>query len=100
MPWINHWWHVTLYLTSRGLTTSPMPYRDQRSFQLDFDFIDHELLVRTSDGGARVIALKPRTCADLCRELMARLGELGIEVRINMKPNEVEDAIPLDRDEQ
>jgi hypothetical protein len=100
MPWINHSWHVTLYVTSRGLTTLPVPYRDGRSFQLDFDFIDHQLLVRTSAGEVRAIALEPRSCADFYRELMARLGELGIEVRIHTKPNEVEDAIPLDLDEQ
>lgn len=99
MPWINHGWHVTLYVTSRGLTTKPMPYRDGRSFTLDFDFIDHQLLVRTSAGDVRAIALEPRSCADFYRELMARLGELGIEVSIHTTPNELADAIPLDRDE-
>ena len=99
MPWINHSWHVTLYVTSRGLTTLPLP-DGGRSFQLDFDFIDHRLLVRTSDGETRSLALEPRSVADFYRELMTRLGELGIEVRIHTKPNELEDATPLDRDEQ
>jgi hypothetical protein len=101
MPWINHSWHVTLYVTSRGLTTLPMPCGDARSFQLDFDFIEHQLLVRTSAAGeVRALALEPRSCANLYRELMSRLGELGIEVEIHTKPNELEDATPLDRDEQ
>ena len=61
-PWLNHSWHVTLYVTSRGLTTTPIPY-GERSFQLDFNFIDHSLLARTSDGEARSIALRPRSSA-------------------------------------
>src|SRR5690242_20263444 len=52
MPWINHSWHVTLYVTARGLTTSPIPH-GTRSFQIDFDFIDHQLPIRTSDGEVR-----------------------------------------------
>jgi hypothetical protein len=99
MPWINHSWHVTLYVTPRGLTTHPIPY-GERSFQLDFDFIDHQLFVRTSDGDVRSLALEPRSVADFYRELMARMGELGIEVKIHTKPNELEDATPLDRDER
>src|SRR4051812_35336564 len=63
LPWINHSWHVTLYVTSRGLTTLPIPCGG-RSFQIDFDFIDHLLLVRTSDGEHRSLALKPRSVAD------------------------------------
>src|SRR5213083_2932556 len=74
-PWINHSWHVTLYVTARGLTTSPIPHVPA-SFQIDFDFIDHQLLIRTSDGQVRTLALRPRSVADFHRELMATLREL------------------------
>src|SRR4051794_32449439 len=98
MPWINHSWHVTLYVTARGLTTSPIPY-GPKSFQIDFDFIDHRLLIRLSDGEVRSLALRPRSVADFYRELMARLYELGIDVAIHPRPNELEDATPFDEDE-
>src|SRR3989440_9813405 len=62
MPWINHSWHVTLYVTPRGLTTAPIPC-GARSFQIDFDFIDHQLPIRTSDGAVRSIALRPQSVA-------------------------------------
>lgn len=97
-PWINHSWHVTLYVTSRGLTTSPIPH-DTRAFQLDFDFIDHQLVLRTSDGQTRSLALRPRSVADLYRELMARLQELNLGVRIFSRPNELEDATPFTEDD-
>src|SRR4051812_49355029 len=61
-PWINHSWHTTLYVTSRGLTTSPIPY-GSRTFQIDFDFIDHSLLIRASDGGVKTMPLAPRPVA-------------------------------------
>src|SRR3954462_2343450 len=70
LPWVNHSWHVTLYVTARGLTTGPMPCGAE-SFQIDFDFIDHQLPVRTSDGQVRSLALRPRSVADFHRELMA-----------------------------
>src|SRR5947209_11346188 len=98
MPWINHSWHVTLYLTARGLTTSPIPC-GARSFQIDFDFVDHQLPVRTSDGEVRSLALRPRSVADFYRELMATLGELGVEVVIYPRPNELQDATPFAEDE-
>src|SRR5882757_1624151 len=98
MPWINHSWHVTLYVTARGLTTSPIPY-GPKAFQIDFDFIDHRLLIRLSDGEVRSLALRPRSVADFYRELMARLYELGIDVAIHPRPNELEDATPFDEDE-
>src|SRR5438876_2232422 len=78
MPWVNHSWHVTLYVTARGLTTGPIPC-GPKSFQIDFNFIDHQVPVRTSDGGARSVALRPRSVADFYRELMAALLELGVE---------------------
>src|SRR5437763_10777897 len=98
MPWINHSWHVTLYVTARGLTTLPIP-SGPKSFQIDFDFIDHQLLVRTSDGDARSVALRPRSVADFYRELMTTLRDLGVGVAIHPRPNELEDATPFDEDE-
>lgn len=96
MPWINHSWHVPLYVTARGLTTSTIP----PGFQMDFDFIDHELIISASDGGVRSVALRPRSVADFYRELFATLGEMGIDVRIHATPNEVESAIPFAQDQE
>lgn len=97
-PWVNHGWHVTLYATARGLGTSPIPYQG-RHFQLDFDFIEHRLLIQASNGASRMIALKPRSVADFYRELMAKLAEMNIVIAINTTPCELDDAIPFDRDE-
>ena len=88
-----------MYLTARGLTTAPIRY-DPRIFQIDFDFIDHRLLIQASDGATRSVALKPRSVADFYRELFAQLAELDIVVAINTTPNEVADGIPFERDEQ
>jgi hypothetical protein len=96
-PWLNHSWHVVLYLSSRGLTTSPIPFGD-RSFQLDFDFLDHALWLSTSDGGRGRVALYPRSVADFYADLMRSLAKLGIEVRINELPNEIPDAIRFSED--
>jgi hypothetical protein len=98
-PPVNHWWQVPLYLTSRGLTTSPIPY-ETRSFQIDFDFIDHRLLINTSDGAAKTIALEPRSVADFYRELMATLRALKIEVKIRATPDEVQNPIPFAEDQE
>ena len=97
-PWVNHQWHVTLYVTARGLTTSPIPY-GTRVFQIDFDFIAHRLWVHESDGQSRSLALEPQTVAVFFRRFFSLLGELGLEVRINRKPNELAQAIPFDEDE-
>jgi hypothetical protein len=97
-PWVNHSWQVTLYVTARGLTTSPIPAANG-SFQVDFDFIDHWLLVRTSDGRVRGLELQPRSVADFNRELMATLRELGVETKIYARPNELADATPFAEDE-
>src|SRR5438876_4460783 len=83
-PWINHSWHVTLYLTARGLTTSPL-WHGARTFQIDFDFIDHRLLIQSGEGAVRTIALRPRPVADFYRELFATLRELGLEVKITRR---------------
>jgi hypothetical protein len=96
-PWLNHSWHVVLYVTPRGLTTSAIPY-GERSFQLDFDFLEHMLRVSTSDGGRREIGLYPRTVADFYANLMRSLSNLGIDVRIHELPNEIPNAIPFSQD--
>lgn len=97
-PWVNHSWHVTLYVTSRGLTTSPIPY-ETRTFQIDFDFIRHELAILPSDGGIGIVALQPQSVATFYRRLTEQMEHLKLHVKINMKPNEVPEAIPFDRDE-
>jgi hypothetical protein len=98
-PWMNHSWHVTLYVTSRGLTTSPIPH-DDRTFDVTFDFIDHQLQIDTSDGDRRMIELKPRSVADFYRAVMATLDELDLGVTINKLPNEIQNPIPFDEDEE
>jgi hypothetical protein len=122
-PWINHSWHVTLYVTARGLTTSPM-YLGSRALQIDFDFIDHELLIQTGGtcfraspirGGApledknptrgsaslrgKTIALAPKSVATFYREVMSALRELDFAVKINTTPNEVDPAVPFEKNE-
>jgi hypothetical protein len=96
-PPLNHWWHVPLYVTSRGLATSPMPYRGL-TFQIDFDFIDHVLRIETSDGRRDDIALAPRSVADFYAEIMSRLRAFGLEVRIWPVPVEIADPIRFDQD--
>jgi hypothetical protein len=98
-PWTNHSWHVTLYLTSRGLTTSPIPY-GSRTFEIRFDFLDHNLRILASDGAQQSRKLQPRSVADFYRELIEALRRMGITVKINLIPNEITDPIPFDRDEQ
>lgn len=99
-PWVNHSWHATLYVTARGLTTSLIPYPDGRALQIDFDFIDHALLVRTSDGAERRLPLTPRPVADFHDGLLAALAELGMPVRIHGRPNETPDPIPFREDRE
>ena len=96
-PWLNHSWHVVLYVSARGLTTSPIPFGD-RTFQLDFDFLDHVLRASVSDGGQKQVGLFPRSVADFYADLMRSLAELGVEVRINDLPNEIPDAIRFSED--
>jgi hypothetical protein len=97
-PFANHWWQVPLYVTARGLTTSLMPY-GSLGFQIDFDFIDHRLVIATSDGRGEFLALAPFSVARFYREVMARLRALGIEVAIWTMPVEIPDAAPFDTDE-
>lgn len=96
-PWVNHGWHVTLYVTARGLTTSPMPF-EQRHCELTFDFIDHVLRIDVSDGTSARIALRPQSVAEFYKELMQQLDTLGLRVAINEQPSEIADAIPFSRD--
>ncbi len=96
-PWQNHSWHVVLYVTARGLTTSPIP-DDAREFQIDFDFIDHVLWIRTSDGQYRQVALCARPVAEFYSEVMAALTQLGIGLSINTIPAEIPDGIPFEDD--
>jgi len=93
-PKQNHWWHVPLYVSARGLTTSPMPY-GARTFEVDFDFIGHRLVVKTSDGAIREMALRPQAVADFYREYMALLAGLGISVKMWPVPTEVDHPIPF-----
>jgi Family of unknown function (DUF5996) len=99
VPHVNHYWNVTLYLTPRGLTTLAMPYRD-RTVGMTFDFVDHQLAIETSDGQRRDVALAPRTVADFYAEVMTRLRELDVGVKIWPMPVEVENPIRFDRDMQ
>ena len=96
-PWVNHSWHVTLYVTAAGLTTSPIPY-GERVFQIDFDFVTHRLIVTSGDGPSRGFALEPQSVASFYARLMAVMEELGLPVKIHAKPSEVADAIRFDRD--
>ena len=97
-PWTNHSWHVTLYLTARGLTTSPIPH-GHASFEIRFDFVSHELRILKSDGAIRVIPLQPRSVAEFYQMTMSMLDELDLPVQINTTPNELPDPIPFERDQ-
>jgi Family of unknown function (DUF5996) len=98
MPPINHCWGVTLYPTVRGVTTSPMPYGN-RSLQIDFDFVDHLLVMELSEGGRKTIPLKPMTVATFYRQVVAALDSLGAPVKIWPVPVEIADPIPFEKDE-
>lgn len=97
-PWLNHSWHVTLYVTSRGLTTGPIPY-GCRTFQVDFDFIDQALSLHSSDGRSGRVALQPQSVAAFYANLMAEMEKLDLRVKIQRMPNEVPDPIAFDEDE-
>jgi hypothetical protein len=96
-PWVNHSWHVALYLTARGLTTSPIPY-GSRTFDIEFDFLDHQLRIRAAEGKTESLRLAPRAVADFYQELFARLKTLGLDITIRTTPNEIPDPTPFDRD--
>src|SRR5216684_3991921 len=96
-PWLNHSWHVPLYITARGMTTSPIPYSGA-TFEIEFDFADHVLRVRTSDARSDSLRLTPMSVADFYGALMRMVDRLGIRVRIATMPCELVEAIPFDRD--
>ena len=98
-PWVNHQWHATLHLTSRGLTSRPTPWQG-RAFQIDFDFVEHALTIEMSDGTVERLDLRPRSVADFHDQLMAKLRRLGIAVEIHGVPNEVADPIPFAENER
>lgn len=98
-PKENHWWHVALYVTARGLTTTSIP-RGTTVFEVEFDFIDHRLTILTSKGETRDIPLAPRSVADFYRQYMALLDDLGLSVRFRPVPDEVEHPIPFAEDRQ
>jgi hypothetical protein len=97
-PWVNHSWHVTLYVTSRGLTTSPIPH-GTRTFQIDFDFLAHRLILQSSDGGSAGFPLEPQSVATFYGRLMEEMDKLGLHVDIYRMPNEIENPIRFDQDE-
>ena len=96
-PWLNHGWHVPLYVTARGLGTSPIPVNGEM-LEIDFDFIAHRLVCRTSLGEERMLPLEPRTVADFYGQVLMVLDELDIQVMINTIPNEIADPIPFPED--
>ncbi|WP_433465621.1 DUF5996 family protein [Spirillospora sp. CA-128828] len=98
-PLVNHWWQVTLYVTPRGLTTSAIPY-GAGAFDIEFDFADHRLTMRASDGGTREFGLEPMPVSEFYARTMRALDELGIETRIQGHPNEVDPALPFAEDDQ
>jgi Family of unknown function (DUF5996) len=98
-PDVNHWWHTTLYVTPRGLTTGPMPY-GERMFQMDFDFVVHHLDVTTADQQTISIPLMPRSVADFYQEVIATLRSLRLPISIWTTPVEVEDRTPFEEDQR
>lgn len=96
-PLMSHWWNVPLYVTASGVTTSLIPATG-RAFQIDFDFLDHQLLISTTDGAERTSPLAPRSVADFYADLMSILDELGLTTPIWTMPVEILDAIPFDQD--
>jgi Family of unknown function (DUF5996) len=100
-PLVNHWWNVTLHVTDRGLTTGLMPGGPARAFQIDFDFLTHQLEIARADGERRVVALAPRSVADFYRDVLARLDELDLATPIWPMPVEIPGAVtPFDEDEK
>ena len=98
-PPVNHWWHVTLYLTARGLTTSPMPY-GSGSFEVELDFLAHELRILVSDGSEAGLPLRPQSVARFYQEYTRLLDTLGLPVRLRPVPSEMDDELPFPEDEQ
>ena len=96
-PWLNHSWHVTLYLSARGLTTGPIP-AGARTFEMEFDFLDHLLWVRASDGHRRQVELRPVSVAEFFADVQIALKELSLDTAVNPMPCEIADCVPFDED--
>jgi hypothetical protein len=96
-PLINHWWNSTLFVTARGLVAPAMPYAG-RTFDVTFDFTNHQLIIETSDSHVETFALEAMAVGDFYNKFMRRLSRLGIDVHIWTMPGEIENAIPFDRD--
>jgi len=96
-PFVNHWWQVTLYPSALGLTTSVMPTAEG-GLEIEFDFVDHVLVLRTTNGKRRTVTLEPRTVASFYEATMAALGDLGVHVKLMDRPVEVQEAIPFTQD--
>src|SRR5690606_8385527 len=96
-PWLNHSWHITLHITPTGLSTLNMPY-DNKHFQVDFDFINHESKIMTSQGELRSFDLHGISVADFYRKIFAILSDFQIELKINTMPVEIENPIPFEND--
>jgi hypothetical protein len=96
-PWVNHGWHATLYVTARGLTTGAIPH-DGRTFQIEFDFLEHRLIVQSSAGARSSFTLEQKSVAEFYRHLMQQLDALDLRVHIHGHPNEMGDALPFVED--
>ena len=96
-PLVNHWWNVPFYMTARGMTTSAMPYQGH-TIEVEFDFIDHKLLIERSDGRVVTMALQPQSVAEFYKRFMAALAELGVNVHIWTMPCELANPIPFEKD--
>ena len=98
-PVVNHWWNVPLYVSASGLTTSAMSYKE-RLFEIEFDFIDHELVIKSSDGAQKRLGLRPQSVAAFYDEVMSALRELGINIEIWSMPVEVPNPIRFEADHE
>ena len=96
-PLVNHWWNVPFYVTARGMTTSAMPY-ERRAIEVQFDFIEHKILIETSEGRVVAMAMEPQSVADFYKKFMALLGELGVSVHIWTMPCEIPNPTPFEKD--
>ena len=98
-PWLNHGWQVPLYISARGLGSSAMHVGGGRLVEVEFDLVDHRLVIRSSDAAEHGFALAPMSVAAFYRRFMAEIAAIGIHVAINLRPNEVADPIPFPDDE-
>src|ERR1700744_2118002 len=96
-PKINHWWNVALHVSARGLTTGAIPF-GERVFEIEFDFLEHQLVIKTCDPATKTIPLAPRSVADFYKELMSALQALKIDVKIWKMPVEIPEPIAFDKD--